>query len=244
MKKINYEIYDLGGNTTAIISSNLSDEKCLEVADKIMKANTDVEQVAMIISVRKNTCTFKMAGGEFCGNACRAVAEYMRKNYNVDRCSIEIDGIKIKGASNCKTSEIIIAKKDLIKRIESNGLYCVFMNGITFVVKQKIEGESNKQIAESIKQQFGKDNKIEQALGIVLIEDERIDPFVWVTKANTFFNETACLSGSIAAAMFLKQNKIGKKVIIQPTNEKYTISIGKTNIKASGKVFYIKSDNL
>ena len=66
--KVNFEIYDLGGNTTALITNRLTDEKCLVVADIIMQQNPEVEQVGMILDVKNDTCIFKMAGGEFCGN--------------------------------------------------------------------------------------------------------------------------------------------------------------------------------
>ena len=244
MQELKYEIYNLGGNDTAIISEKLSDEKCIEVAERIMDRNPNVEQVAMIIDVYKNNCIFKMVGGEFCGNACRAVAEYMRKNYGFIKCNITLNDIKMKGTSDGNSSEITVAKNDLVKKVENNGLYTVFMRGITCVVRRKSLSENVKLTAENIKQEFEKTHKINDAFGVIFLENDKIDPFVWVAKAHTFFNETACLSGSIAAALFLKQGKIHTRKIIQPTNENYNISIGKVNITARGKVKFAKDDLL
>ena len=100
-----YELYCLGGNVTAIITNTLDDHACLKVAEKIMKIHPKVEQVAMILKVEKDTCIFRMAGGEFCGNACRAIAEFMRLNYGFEKCNVIINGIEIKAKSDGKKSE-------------------------------------------------------------------------------------------------------------------------------------------
>jgi len=180
-------------------------------ADKIMKQESNVEQVCAIENIKGSTCTFKMAGGEFCGNACRAVAEFMRKNYGFGKSKIIINGIEVQATSNGETSQIIIAKKDLVKEITP--VQCVFMNGITHIIIPEEVGD---------------------ALGVMFVKENKINPFVLVPKAKTFFNETACLSGSIATALVLGGTKIA-----QPTNETYSIEIDETEIKARGKVAFL-----
>jgi diaminopimelate epimerase len=233
--KTRYEIYDLGGNITAIIPEMPNNFECLTIANKIMQQNPNVEQVAVIEKVNKNVCTFKMVGGEFCGNACRAVAEFMRRNFGFEKSKIIINGMKINAASNGETSEINIAKNNLVKETKNiNGQFCVYMNGITqIIIPQNFK--NNLQKAEEMIIDFEKFNNIQDALGIMFLSGNKIDPFVWVVKAKTFFNETACLSGSIAAALFL-----GETDIVQPTGETYAIKFNKRFIKASGKVTFIK----
>ena len=165
----------------------------------------------MITSVKGDVCTFRMAGGEFCGNACRAVAEFMRRRYGFTQSTIIINKIIIKATSDGETSQIVIPKKDLVKEIKP--VQCVIMNGITHIIIPDDVGD---------------------AMGIMFMKENKINPFVIVPKANTFFNETACLSGSIAAAMVSGDNKI-----IQPTGQPYSIKIDESEITASGKVGFL-----
>ena len=231
------EIYDLGGNTTALVTNRLGDEEALIVAGKIMKNYPEVEQVGMILDANQGFCTFRMMGGEFCGNACRAVAEFMRRNYGFEECEIVINGIKTKAKSNGRESEVVIPRDELVRRVESSGeQFIVYMNGITHIVIPQ-DFDDTEKVAEQIKQDYEERNKITDALGVNFLVGNKINPFVWVTKAKTFFNETACLGGSIAAAMLL--NPSGKSIITQPSGENYEITIDGKNIVARGRVSFV-----
>jgi len=220
-----YEIYDLGGNPTAIIfiEGEISPEQ-------IMKDNPEVEQVAIIQSVKGDVCTFKMAGGEFCGNACRAVAEFMRRNYNKSKCKIIINGIVIDANSDGKTSQIQLEQNSLVKTCFEN---FVIMNGITHVI---VKGQGNETQARKIKKDANDRGITSDAFGVMFLDGNAINPFVWVETAKTFYNETACLSGSIAAAIYLGATKIE---IIQPTGSPYLIAFDGKTITAKGEVKYV-----
>ncbi|MCL2569977.1 MAG: hypothetical protein FWE16_02095 [Firmicutes bacterium] len=238
--KIIYEIYDLGGNPTAIITKNVDTQTGINVSKQIMQKYPVVEQVAIIENVKDDTCTFRMAGEEFCGNAIRAVAYFMRKNYGKPCCTIITCGIKI-NATKCdgKTSEIVLQKSTLLRGTRIvNGLTYIIMNGITHVV---IPGKGNESLAKQVKKIASKFGLVGSAFGVMFLDGDKLNPFVWVETAQTFFNETACLSGSIAVAIYIKKDKAE---IIQPTNQPYTITFDGDNIYAKGKVAFIKSDEI
>ncbi|MCL2228329.1 MAG: hypothetical protein FWC00_00705 [Firmicutes bacterium] len=233
MKK--FELYCLGGNETAIITKNLPDAEALVLSKQIMRENPEVEQVAIIESVKNNVCNFRMTGGEFCGNAVRAVAEFMRRNFGFSKSKIIINGIEIEGESNGRTSTITLPKKSLLREVKTlGGRTYVVMNGITHVV---VDGRGDEVLARKIKDDATARGITNDAFGVMFLDGNKINPFVWVEKAQTFFNETACLSGSIAVSIFLNQTKI-----IQPTNETYTIEITDTKITAGGKVAFIDKE--
>jgi len=231
-----YEVYCLGGNKTAVIMKNLNERDGFDAIRKIMRKHAEVEQVAIVEKVEGDKCTFRMAGGEFCGNACRAVAEFMRRNYGKDKCSIMINRIEVKGKSNGMISEIVLSKSSLVRKVAHvNGRTLVEMNGITHVV---VECEGNEELAIRIKNSVLDLISSVDALGVMFLEGSKINPFVWVERVKTFFNETACLSGSIAVALHL-----GSKTtrVVQPSGQAYLITVRGEKISASGRVEFLFS---
>ena len=59
--KYKYEIYNCNnGNPTAIIT-NCTDEKIYKkLSEEIYKTNKNVDQVAVILDIKDNICTFKL----------------------------------------------------------------------------------------------------------------------------------------------------------------------------------------
>ena len=236
--KTSYELFDLGGNPTAVITQNVNKQGAIELALEIMKRYSFIEQVAIIERVDGDTCRFRMAGGEFCGNACRAVAEFMRKNRGFDRCQIIINGLLINGQSNGQTSQISIIQDKLCDEIVRNGRTFYSMRGITHTI---VEGLGDELKAQAIKQEAAQQGISDEAFGVMFLEGNKMNPFVWVEKAKTFFNETACMSGSIATALFIGKPRVN---LVQPTGQEYTISVDKGMIIASGSVEFLGGGEL
>ena len=237
--KTEFEIYNPGGNITAIITTKLTAKEALIVSQEIMTQYPEVEQVAMILDVYNDVCTFKMVGGEFCGNACRCVAEFMRRNYGFGKSKLVINDIKLLGTSNNNESEITLNKSDLIEQVKNvNGNYCVFMKGITHII---IPNKGDVKLAIQIKSDYEKQNKIGDALGVMFLDNNSINPFVWVERAKTFFNETGCLSGSIAAAIFIGKNET---TLTQPSWADYSITIKDNLITAKGPISFVAKNTL
>ena len=73
---IKYTIFDPTGNITALVETRVPNEDQPKVADEIMKAHPEVEQVGFVyFEPRRSTpVLLRMAGGEFCGNATMSAA--------------------------------------------------------------------------------------------------------------------------------------------------------------------------
>jgi diaminopimelate epimerase len=72
-----YSLFDPTGNITALVERETEPERQPEIASDIMRRRPEVEQVGF---VRFDTADpevqaeLRMAGGEFCGNACMSAA--------------------------------------------------------------------------------------------------------------------------------------------------------------------------
>ena len=76
-----YILLNPSGNITALVNNiRVPKEKYKEISGRIMENNRAVEQVGFL-KILKPEYKFRleMAGGEFCGNASRAVACYLYK---------------------------------------------------------------------------------------------------------------------------------------------------------------------
>lgn len=210
---------------------------------KILEDNKSVEQVGKIERTGKNTCTLKMSGGEFCGNACRVAAYFMFTNYGIKNCKIKINGIIVDGKCNKNNSSISLNKSDLISSVKvlENGLTLIIQNEMTQLV---IEEESRfysanptKKYAQKLKQKFSLDDI---AVGIMFLnKNNELTPFVWVKKANTFYAETGCVSGSISCLLVLAKNTDDFETTIkQPSGGTYKLNIKNNKIYISGKCYF------
>lgn len=225
---IEYEIYNPGGNITAlVINKNYNKKEIKDINDYLLKKYKQVEQVAFL-DIDKNN--LKMAGGEFCVNAARCALYYNIKIFNKDEITFLDKRIKGKINNNYISIKYDINKniKDIIK---TNARTIVYLEGISIVILDK---ETNdlllKQKSMNKIKTILKDLDInDKAVGIVLIDEYSINPFIWVKDIDTLYNETACGSASIATALYyyLKTNKKEYR-IMQPSKEELEI---KLNIK-------------
>ena len=75
-RNLKYSIFDPSGNITALVETHINNDSQPEVADEIMKAHPEVEQVGFVYfdAIRPVPTYLRMAGGEFCGNATMSAA--------------------------------------------------------------------------------------------------------------------------------------------------------------------------
>lgn len=251
-----YEVYTCNnGNPTAIITNCTSKENKWNISEKIYDVMPEIDQAVVIIDENKDNCIFQLINGEFCGNACLSVCKYMGEKYGITDVKIinkVIDEnekehyINIQGHCNNENCSLIIPKQTLINRISrtKSGLYKVEMNGITHII---IPGSfGNETIAYKEKDKLLKEEKMPDVLGIIFIKENRINPFIWIDRIELLQNQTACLSGSIAATSYINNLKSNNEEvdIIQPTRESYKIKIEENNINVAGVVRCIKTSEI
>jgi diaminopimelate epimerase len=108
----------------------------------------------------------------------------------------------------------------------------ISFNGISLIFSDDKENEkllkkiNDKNIKNIIKKRIKKTNIVDKAIGIVLVDDNKIYPFIWVKDIDTLYFETACGSASIAYALlqFQKTKKINYNVK-QPSGYEFEIEI-------------------
>jgi len=201
---MDYMIYVPGGNDTALVLGDDFPDKAA-VNDELIKKHPNVEQVGFL-NLDKPKLT--MAGGEFCGNAVRCACHYYLKGKSGE-IEIEICGQFVKCGIDKEGDVWVELPKPEAKKI-AKGMYLVEMDGITHIVVEKEKLDA-------------------KCLGLIPLDGDSINPFVWVKGVNTFFNETGCLSGTAAAAAVS-----GKQLFKQPSGADYKVEYGEE--KDGGKI--------
>lgn len=218
--EVSYIIYNPAGNITALV---IGDEYNLEqrklINDKIMRKESQVEQVGFLSTKEKK---LSMAGGEFCGNATRCAALYYIKK--VRRIKLKIGNIKVESGID-KNNEVwceVPIEDYKIERICKN-IYQITLKGITILVVKNIK--NNKNYINDAKALIKKYELNDSAIGIMfvdIIEDIiKIYPVVWVREIETIFLENACGSGTIAVTMLESfiNKKSDKYKVQQPSGD-------------------------
>jgi len=243
--KQTYSIYYPGGNTTALVNRLILDPILKRIInDKIMAKNPKVEQVGFI---DPNSYCLKMAGGEFCGNATRCAAFFYLKGQS-GKIKIQVSGVAKKllaGISTDKTvwAQIPFSPNPVIQKL---GYTVINLEGITQVITAQKPG---KQKTKRILKKLNLLTTV-PAAGVMFIRKEKgqlkLDPFVWVRDIKTFFNETACASGTAAVGFYLarKLNRAADFSILQPSKQILNVSVQfkPLLVKISGQVKIIKKN--
>ena len=221
-----FNIYNPGGNITALVIDNNYDD-CLKkiINNYLLKKYSYVEQVGFI----KNN-NLEMAGGELCVNAVRCAIYYLK---NIGR-QLEISILNKKIIGEVSNDNCVSIKYYIDKRINDVIIdnYIVSFNGISLIFLDKKENDKllnqigDINIKSIMKDKIKKINIDNNAIGIVLINNNRIYPFIWVKDIDTLYFETACGSASIAYALLkFKKTKRTNYIIKQPSEYDYEINI-------------------
>lgn len=230
--KIEYEVYNPGGNKTALVEDkNYTDYDKKKINDYILNKNIDVEQVGFISKIN-NINYLEMAGKEFCINASRC-AVYKILNGKSGNINLNVSGAKeiLNGKIDEKGNVFVDLK--LNKKIENfvisnidaldENIKIINLDGITQIVineslsskyikklkdNQKSTKKELKDLMIKIENDISKKGYFisKQAVGIILLEKEcdkiKINPVVWVRETDTLYYETSCGSGSIAIGIY------------------------------------------
>ena len=241
--KIQYTKINPGGNVTAIVKGRFNKSQKININKKILKSDPEIEQVGFWYAprVKGNDGRLEMAGGEFCGNALRSFGALLSQQNKKNLSRVESSGTKevIEIRAKKNSSEIDMSLKGF-KYINNK---CT-LPGIKYVfTTEKIDRDDAKKILKTSNLLKAK------ASGVIGYKKSNtgfsIKPIVWVKDVETFFEETACGSGTMAFAFSqYTQFKTKKLSIKQPSGAFFKTEIKSNSIKLSGPIRSIKDQEI
>ena len=216
-----YNVYNPTGNIT-ILAPMPADSMCLkEIADALMKKESEAEQVGFTYKCKDADIGLMMAGGEFCGNATLCAAAMVCEGFSGS--GIKDIRVKVSGASEIADVQIKKTGDNLFvgsvkmpqaisvskKTLRFDGKKFIFpvveFCGISHIICQE---DMNESFAQKAVRKWCSDLSAD-ALGIMFLNAEKksIKPLVFVKASDTLFWESSCASGSAAAALFLSREE-------------------------------------
>ena len=236
--EIFFNIYNPGGNITALVIDNNYDKYLKrKINDYLLKKYIYIEQVGFI----KNN-NLEMAGGEFCVNASRCAIYYLKSIGS----KLELNILNKKIIGEVFNENYVSIKYYIDDKIDSmiTNNNIVNFSGISLIFLDKEENDrllkkiNNRNIKNIIKDKIKKIKIDDKAIGIVLVDDDKIYPFIWVKDIDTLYFETSCGSASIAYALLkYKKTKITNYVVKQPSEYEFEIEIRDNKDKIKYIVF-------
>lgn len=228
-----------GGNITAIVLGSYEPQRRVEISKIILAQDPEIEQVGFWVEPNNKTsdARVEMMGGEFCGNASRCLALIAGEASGKESLVIECSGfpLPINALVTYNASTITLPKNVFEKNNTDDGPL-ITMPGIEHLVLNKI---ISKQEAEHILQKTGLIQR--DAAGVMSLENVDghiyIRPYVWVKATETLYAETACGSGTLAAALVLAgENSTAQIEIIQPSRASFTVIIDEKTVSLRGPI--------
>lgn len=239
-----------GGNATAIerLAAPLSRAAYVIRGQALVNAHAaqGVEQAGFLIGTATeaaDSAHFEMAGGEFCGNAARAAALLLAPQGGTVSFSIS-------GFAGQVEAEVVRRATDFWVRCRLPGMQAVVqpvrlddgspaalvdLGGIVHIVLEAAfptAPDIYRAHHRALCARFNLSSR--PAVGVVWCRrtsgSVAIHPLVWVREVDSFFYETSCGSGSIAAAAVC-----GTGVVRQPSGQAIDVILNATGITlASG----------
>jgi histidine racemase len=224
MLAINIAIINPGGNTTALLldpAEGFGDKKLIQ--NQIIKLNSEVEQCG-VLTTKEGSYELQMFGGELCLNALRCAFYYLLVELKLKKVLIHCCGREYCGNwfnNSLGISFDLPIVKDTIKEVDKK--YIIDLIDIVHIVSfelpnTKLDFEST---CKTLISKFKLDNR--SAVGCSFyIEGQPARFGVWVKSIDSFFDETACGSGSIsiALAVFHRSDETNLK-ITQPSGSEF-----------------------
>lgn len=233
---IPFKVFYPSGNNTALIDGlGYSAQERHKLNNAIQKIDPKIEQVGFV-SVLDGIIKLEMAGGEFCGNACRSAVFWKskgRKQGLICSSGTEKTLAWTVTANEIKV-EMPVDQSTNVVEVEEG--FLVNLDGITQLVS--LQDCNPRDLLTAIIQEERYDVLSTPAFGISIynLETNQANFCVWVNSINTMFDETACGSGT--AAIGLVNAKAGNTLskIIQPSGEVITSELSDKRLYISGSV--------
>lgn len=179
-----YYLFNPTGNITALIRDNT------ETA-QIMKMEPECEQCGYIIdNVDGADISFRMAGGEFCGNATMCAGYLVGK----PDTKVYIEGTGIVNV-RCRGENCAVEMPKAREIVTYNGYPMVRFDGIDHVIIQdKLDPSCIKQWC------------LQEAIGFMYLKGNNMRPLVYVKGEDTLVWENSCASGTTAVGIYLNRD--------------------------------------
>ena len=211
-----YFIADPEGNITAFVPGPPDQQ----AAERLLALDEiKIEQVAFLRPPdRGGHIKCDMAGGEFCGNACRAAAFYYARTQErlktaeaaevlVEMSGTSQDLVKVTVLLQQGTAFAHVPLPQRIITLECEGLRldAVVFEGIAHIVTPSSPRGSvclSKELMGELCRRLGT-----AALGVMFLsEDHHLEPVVWVDQIGSLIRESSCGSGTAACAWWLSRD--------------------------------------
>ena len=233
-----------GGNPTAIAFTDASHDRAwFEEQGRDLMRRTEPLGVEQAGFLNLQTRHFEMSGGEFCGNAARSAAMLIAKMTGESEFDFTMSGyegpVRASVALSGDTAFVTCVFPNLQTAVRLVSLpgggdgKLVDLGGIVHVIVEE-PFVNDRAIYEPRHREITKALGLAEraAVGVCWLEsdgsDIRLHPVVWVRGIDSFFYETACGSGSIAAGA-----ATGKTEIIQPSGQSIRVEIDAAGVHLS-----------
>ena len=234
--KLNFVKVNPVENMTIFVMDHVDSSHHMIVANRLMEySNIHGEQVGFIENPRTlkgkalNTLRLQMMGGEFCGNATRALAALMvhlksnsvSENDNIFNVTLEVSGskelihcqVRVVDKENSYYSKVDMPLpervsdtarpigKKMVKMIR------VDFPGITHFIVETDEVEDREDFFNEIKKSMLKEKY--DAFGIMFYDSHTcfLNPLVYVKATDSKYWEKSCASGTSALGIALSKNR-------------------------------------
>lgn len=249
IQEIDFIKFNPTQNMTVLVKTNYPVEEYGHVASKIMSYdNVHAEQVGFIEKPKNNKAVahLQMAGGEFCGNACMALAAFIAsekglKQYEMTEILLEVSGTDqlITGQVKRNIDEYYCQitmptpKKIEQRTIKFDGsdlnlIIVRYKEFIHIVIEVEEFDNSIREKAESLAKLLGVTLGV-NLIGILLYKakSDELAPLIYVPHLDSLIWERGCGSGTASLGAYLAWKFKGEVVakIRQPG--------GTINVKAS-----------
>jgi diaminopimelate epimerase len=201
------------GNITALVFTPVERKFHARISQEIMRSQPDVEQVGFIESAGDPAALgrLQMMGGEFCGNAASAYFSILSRQRHILKALIEVSGktAPLKAALVGDRVELKLSERiDIRKSTVPGSTAVVDMEGITHLLCEMPVPEDEKTSAADLLSA----NKLLDlpAAGVIFFsqtgQEVHITPVVWVKETRSLVCESACASGTMALAVWMKRH--------------------------------------
>ncbi len=244
MREIPFIKYTPGGNPTILIPNVAFDQdKRAKVALELMDVlHLHAEQVGYAYTDTQPELI--MMGGEFCINATRSMAVFMASLNLLQTDSatgwqsgqVKVSGallplnVRVKGDKGSYTAAVCLDAQPKVQELD-NSTWIVSMPGITHLVVAAepdcMGAPRRTHTADALLAQY--QLKDLDAAGVIWMTDTAIDPVVWVRHTASLCEESACGSGTLAAACVraLCKPMSLSHTFVQPSKDSLTVDFTK-----------------